>query len=439
MDCKWARHCIVEGISYPLEGDVVIPSAKNSSMPILIASSLLATLGNSAITINHLPKISDIKILCDILDLLGVDIDSSQNNKTIIGRKSSYSKLDDIPNIPNSLSSLIRSSIYTVAIPLINCGQVYIGSIGGDKIDGRNMDPHLRVFKGFGIDLQKKGDGWNLSGRPKPNVEFDISDNGITATCLAMIMAAALDGRTVIRNASQELENYDLLKVINMFGANAFWDDKDLIVIGPMKFDNHTIDLPPDQVVWGTYAIASILTRGNVIASVRGDASLLLSRCKPIVDMIDFLGCSVRHSANKIFVTGIPERAVTVETGIYPMFPSDLVPQTTVLMSRLPGVSKVVENLYDSRFGHASELKKMGIDIEVNSNRAIIRGSTKAIAAATLNGGGIRESCALVLSGLVAEGKTNIMNAGAIDRGYEDFVSSLSNLGANVSWVKSRV
>ncbi|WP_422545034.1 hypothetical protein [Methanosarcina sp.] len=423
-------HCLIKGPSKPLRGKITIPASKNASMPILVAAALIK---NCNITISNLPNISDIKNLLAILKLLGVSINSKETGIIISNQMDLTAPILD--TIPVVYSSALRGSIYALAIPLLKYGHAKIGKIGGDKIEGRNWDPHFRLLHGFGIQLTKNFSSWNLVGRPKQNQEFNIQDNGITATSLAIIIAASLEGRTVIRNSSQEIENNDVIKAVNNFGANAYRDNDAIVVNGPMQPNDYYIEIPPDQVVWGTFAISTLLTGGKLLSS-HNKLEEFVVRSRPIINALQESGANVsKKDETTLIVEGEIKNCLEISTGVHPKFPSDLVPQMMILMSQAPGVSVVIENLYKDRYGHVRNLRKIGADIIVSGNKAYIHGKrSKLFSAEIVDGGGIRESCAMILSGLIAYGETKVFNACSINRGYQNLVGDLSSLGADICW-----
>ena len=418
------NRCIVAA-SPGLNGAINIPSSKNASMPIIALSCLLK---KSNIRIRNLPKITDINVLLQIFEYLGVAF-VWQGNDVILSTPEQAQQFE----IPDSLSSTLRGSIYCLPMILSSMGHAKIGRIGGDVIKGRSLSPHIKALKGFGIELNVSNDGFELIGRPKRNSEFSIDDHGITATSLAIMLALTQESESIIHNASSEIEVDDVIKIATQYGAKIYRDQSTLIVQGMLQSGDYIIDLPPDQVVWGTYAIASLLTGGNIVTTTV-DNNQISNRYAPIYEALTEAGALITSTNKGIEISGNIERPINIETGTYPQFPSDLVPQMMVLMSQLKGKSTVVENLYQQRYAHASQLEKMGVSLEINENKAIIHGSKKQLIGAQVECTGIRESCALILAGLIAEPTTEINNVMAVNRGYADIVSDLMKLGANIYW-----
>ena len=416
--------CIVSKSS-GLNGEINIPSSKNATMPIIALSCLLK---NSKIRIRNLPKITDIDVLLRIFEYLGVTF-NWQGSDVILSTPEQAQQF----NIPDSLSSTLRGSVYCLPMILSSIGHARIGRIGGDIIKGRSLTPHIKALRGFGIQLNFSDDGLELIGRPKKNSEFSIDDHGITATSLALMIALTQENETIIHNASPEIEVNDVIKAAHQYGAKIYRDKSTLIVQGGLQSGDYIIDVPPDQVVWGTYAIASLLTSGNILTTT-ADKNQLSNRYAPIYEKLTEAGACITSSDAGITISGDIEKPISIETGTYPKFPSDLVPQMMVLMSQLKGKSTVIENLYQHRYDHASQLEKMGVKLSVNGNEAIIHGSKKQLVGTQVGCAGIRESCALILAGLIAEPTTEISNAAAVNRGYADIVSDLTSLGANIYW-----
>ncbi len=248
------RRIEVDGPSIPLMGDVSLPGNKNSAMPIVTA----AALAPGTTTVKHVPDLSDMRALGSVLQCLGARIEIRGGSWTIRGGYPAGH------SIPAELSSHFRGSVYGLAIAGARGVGASMGSVGGDSLSGRTLEPHERAFAGFGLRLEVSDAGLLLHpGRPKA-AEFRIDDHGVSATCIAMILAASLDGRSIIRNASLELETDDTLAAVVQLGASAFREGRDLVIRGPMTGSPKDLTIPDDQNVFGTLAVAAAITGGRI-------------------------------------------------------------------------------------------------------------------------------------------------------------------------------
>lgn len=417
-DCK----ITIRGPSSPLKGRSSAPGCKNSAMPSLIA----AALAKRGAAIGRVPDIADIRALLKILESVGVR-GLKENGRVIF-----EPQVPTREHIPDDLSRSLRGSVYALAIPVVHFGRGGIGEIGGDSLVGRTLQPHARAFAGFGMELRRVTKGWEvLGGRPKPS-EFHLNERyaGVSATCLAVLIASSLKGESIIHEASTEPEVHDLLACVRAFGASAEVDETSLIIKGPLTGGNVTYDLPIDHIYCGTMAIAVALTGGRIEMPVE-----ILHRMAPVFEVLSAAGVSISVRPASLEVCGAASKPVVVATGTYPKFPTDLLPQMMALLTQVPGRSTLVENIYQHRFDQAGGLTRMGADISVCDNRAIVSGPTP-LRGADVRGGGIRESTSLVLAGLAAAGVTTVHDAAAVYRGYEDLIGELSGMGAQaeVSW-----
>lgn len=409
----------ITGPSRPLRGVVRVPGCKNSAMPALVA----AALAPGTVRVDRVPNISDIRNLVEILRGLGAD-PAWEGDAVVFGPS-----LDRGSVIPDSLSSQLRGSVYALALAVVRSRNARIGRIGGDSLLGRSLEPHLRALAGFGLSVAQRSDGWEITDGPARPREFVLDDRGITATGLAILIAAGLDGESVIRHASVELETDDILDFVRALGASAERDGRTLVVRGPLSGGSGEFTVPPDQIVWGTFAIASAITGGELEAH-----GPVAARSGAIVEVLEQAGVTVVHDGNTIRTRGAATAPFRVATGDYPEFPSDLLPQLMVMASQCEGCSEMVERIYDHRFDHAEALRALGVRIEVDGRTARIRGRS-SLEGKTLRGTGIRETTSLVLAGLIAEGVSEVHGAGAVHRGYENLAADLRAMGAEIEAV----
>jgi UDP-N-acetylglucosamine 1-carboxyvinyltransferase len=412
----------VTGPSRALSGELATTGCKNSGMPALVA----AALSPARVTVRNVPWITDVHNLLMILEYLGCEPLREGSAVTF------SPALPRRTEIPDALSRRLRGSVYALAVPVVHCREARIGQVGGDLLCGRSLEPHLRALRGFGLDVAQRSGGWMITAGPARPGEFAINDRGITATGLAVLIAASLDGESVIRDASLELETDDVLGFVRTLGARADRDGRTLVIRGPLCDHDTEIVIPPDQIMWGTFAIAAALTGGELTAP-RAAAD----RGRVIVEMLQHAGVTVTETAAIVRSSGTPHSAFEVTTGEYPGFPSDLLPQAMVLASQCEGTSRFIERVYDHRFDHVDGLRALGIEVGIDGRAATVTGRC-ALNAARVTGAGIRESTSLLLAGLVAAGETEVHQASAIHRGYEDLPGDLRRLGATIETLSSQ-
>lgn len=409
----------VQGGTPALQGSLHIPGSKNSAMPLLTLASLQA----QPVTVKQVPSISDITHLLELLAYAGSSAVKQENQVTFEGLQ-----LETGPyTFPAALSTRLRGAIYALALPASRGVHARLESIGGDFIGSRSFTPHLRALAGFGLQVSGQGNAVAITGgHPRPS-EFSIDDKGITATSLAIIVAASLDGESIIKDASLETECDDVLAAARHFGAQAERDGRSLIIKGPFLSTDAPIRIPADHLVWGTFAIAAAMTGGSTSCA----AALIDHRFDPVIEALRSFGIIVSQDGPLLKTFGRPLRPVTLETGMYPKFPSDLLPQMMALAVSAPGTSVFKESHYGSRFDHLPGMEKMGARISMVDGDVRIHGATP-VSGAQLDGAGIRETTALALLALTAQGPSVIRKAASVARGYEDLAQTLCRMGATV-------
>ena len=397
-----------------LQGQIPVQRSKNVSMPTLVACSLAP---NPSL-IMGVPKIKDLELLLGILKHLGCKYSANSQNILFEGYHNSNN------DIPNKMSTALRGSIYALAVPVLRRACSTISSIGGDVIKGRSIAPHIRALKGFNVKVSQEGNLITLDARKIKPGEFFVEDIGISATGLAIIIGAGLDGTSVLHNCSTELEIRDIVECVVHLGAQVNVHGRTITVKGPLIGNTKGYDVPLDQMAAGTFLIGACASGGEVRLPQK-----LYPRLIPLINVLIESGWKATASENDLIFEGHPLdcKGVCVETGIYPSYPSDLLPQLSLLCTQLGGSSVIVENIYKSRFDHISQLINMGAKIDQVENKLKITGSS-ALTGMHLHGIGIRETATLALAGSLAKGNSKLRNYGAIFRGYEDFFNDLSQM-----------
>jgi UDP-N-acetylglucosamine 1-carboxyvinyltransferase len=404
-------------------GKVKISAAKNSVLPIIAA----ALLSPSECILEDVPFLEDVHVICSVLDSIGASTDIDKNHNKI------KIKADDIKSIepPYELVRRMRASFLVMGPLLSRFGRVKISLPGGCNIGTRPIDLHLKGLSALGAEVNL-GHGYveATCKRLKGNkVYLDFPSVGATEN---IIMAAALaDGETVIENAAEEPEVVDLSNFLNSMGASIMGAGTDTIKIcGVNSLKGTAHQVIPDRIEAGTYMVAAAITRSDVVIE-----NVILEHVRPIIAKLQEAGVTVIEDQNKVRVIS-KERpnAVDIKTMPYPGFPTDMQAQFMTLMGISKGTSMITETVFENRFMHITELKRMGADIKVEGRSAVVEGKDK-LSGAKVKATDLRAGAALVLAGLVAEGVTEIYDIYHLDRGYVDIVGKMKALGADIQRV----
>jgi len=418
-----SNNFLIQG-GVPLKGEVTISGNKNSAGAILAA--VLLTKEESII--NNIPQITDVLDQIEILKQIGVKAEWLSKNKL----KIDPSNINP-DKLPFDLFQKTRVSILLIGPLLARFKKIKIPHPGGCKIGKRPITTHLQALKDFGVIIKENKDFYileipqNLKGKKIVLREFSV-----TATEIIMMLAALAKGKTIIEIAAAEPHVQDLGKILEIMGVNIKGTGTHTIEIeGKKELKGAEFTICPDFMEAGTFLIAFAITGGaGIIKNVNPDhLTFFLEKAKEI-------GIKFKAYSNEIIVNSSKNfKAIKVQTLPYPGFPTDLQPQISALLIQAKGKSFIHEPLYDNRFQHLQELKKMGADIEiVNPYQALIFGKQKLIGK-KVNSSDIRSGAALVLAGLIAEGETLIENISQIERGHEKLDEKLRKLGAQIKKV----
>ncbi|MFI3167462.1 MAG: UDP-N-acetylglucosamine 1-carboxyvinyltransferase [Bacillota bacterium] len=409
---------IIEGGS-PLEGKLQVGSSKNSILPLLAASILTEEI----VTIENPPMIADFFVMVEIMKEMGCKVKLSAQYITI--DSSNCHKFE----ISKTLAKELRSSIFLMGSILARFKKAVLAYPGGCDIGLRPIDLHIEGLKSLGVKFLEEGgnifaDGSEMKGG---HVMLDFPSVGATEN---IIMAASMAcGETVIENPAKEPEITDLIDFINAMGGKIrITRDCKIHITGVKKLHGCTHKPIPDRIVAGTYLIATAITKGEIeLSGVNSEhiASLLTK--------LRETACKIRCVHDRIYLKA-PKNLKSlrqISTSPYPGFPTDMQPQMMALMSVARGIGVIEEKMFETRFRHASELRKMGADITVKDRTAIICGVEK-LKGAEVFAYDLRGGACMVLAGLVAEGETVVRDIRHIQRGYANLESDLSVLGAKI-------
>ena len=405
----------------PLKGDVVISGAKNAAVAILPATLLI----DGICTIDNLPNISDVKIFCDILEELGAIITwKTENEITIDTRNISGS------NAPLDMTSKFRASYYLIGSLLGRFGEATVGMPGGCKLGARPIDQHIKGFEALGAKVEV-GQGKIIAKAEKltgNSVYLDIVSVG--ATINVMLCAVLAEGTTIIDNAAKEPHIVDVANFLNTMGADIRGAGTDVIKINGVKklHGNATYSVVPDQIEAGTFMLAAVASRGDI--TIR---NCITKHLEPVTAKILEMGAHAEDLGGdtlRVWCDNIPNK-VNIKTLPYPGFPTDLQPQMGVVLSTANGTSIINESIWESRFQYTEELNKMGAKITSQGKTAIFEG-VESLSGAPVYASDLRAGAALIIAGVIAEGKTEVYNLNHIDRGYENIEDKFRKLGANI-------
>ena len=407
----------------PLKGEVVINGAKNAAVAILPATLLI----DGTCTIENLPNISDVKISCEILESLGAKI-TWINKHTITVDSTNI----NTTKAPLDLTSKFRASYYIIGAMLSRMGEIEVGMPGGCKLGARPIDQHIKGFEALGATVEVgKGKIYAKADELVGNsVYMDVVSVG--ATINVMLSAVLAKGTTIIDNAAKEPHIVDVANFLNTMGADIRGAGTDMIKINGVEklTGGATYSVVPDQIEAGTFMLAAVATKGDLLLKncITKHLESITAKILEVGGQVEDYGDSIRVYCDKR-----PKKA-SIKTLPYPGFPTDLQPQMGVVLSIAEGTSTINESIWESRFQYTAELNKMGANITAQGKSAFFEG-VEQLYGAPVYSTDLRAGAALIIAGVAAEGITEIYNLEHIDRGYEDIESRFRAIGANIKRV----
>lgn len=405
-----------------LEGTVVVEGAKNAVLPILTAT-LLPSEGQSVLT--NVPKLSDVDTINNVLTHLNAEIEYEADNNTVKVDSSNPLKIE----APYEYVSKMRASILVMGPLLAREGHARVALPGGCAIGSRPIEQHLKGFEALGAEIELHNgfiEATTPNGLKGSKIYLDFPSVGATQN---IMMAAVLaDGKTEIQNVAREPEIVDLANYLNEMGAQVHGAGTDTIkIIGVDYLVGAEHSIIPDRIEAGTFMIAGAITRGNinVIGAIREHISSLVSK-------LEEAGVQIKEIKDGLNIQVPGEiKAIDVKTMPHPGFPTDMQSQIMALLLTANGTSKITETVFENRFMHVEEFKRMNADIFINGRSAMITGHDD-LQGADVKATDLRAGAALILAGLVSDGYTNVTELKHLDRGYVDFHGKLKTLGADV-------
>lgn len=407
-----------------LVGAVKTSGAKNAVLPIIAASIL----GTTPSHLDEVPMLEDVHTISEVLKCLGLSVECSPEKNVLDIDSTEITSYE----APYELVRTMRASFLVMGPLLARIGKARISMPGGCAIGARPIDIHLKGFEALGVKIEQ-GHGYIEASAPEglkgTSIYFDFPSVGATEN---IMMAASLaEGTTILENAAEEPEIVDLANYLNKMGAKIRGAGTDTIRIeGVDKLHGADYTIIPDRIEAGTYMIAAAMTGGDVVVE-----NVLPEHQKPLIAKLREAGAVVEEDIDKVRVIGKnPLKAVSIKTLPYPGFPTDMQAQMMAMMVIAEGRSKVTETVFENRFMHVVELNRMGAQISTEGRSAVIDGPSK-LTGCDVRATDLRAGAAMILAGLVAEGTTRIGDLHHIDRGYENIVAKLKNLGADIERV----
>ena len=406
----------------PLNGELRISGAKNAALPILAATLLSET----PVTVGNVPHLLDITTTMELLGRMGIGLTVDEKLSIEVDTRSIQSFM-----APYDLVKTMRASILVLGPLVARFGQAEVSLPGGCAIGGRPVNLHLQGLAQMGAEISVRNGYIHASAKRLKGCRLVLDLVTVTGTENLMMAAALAEGTTIIENAAREPEVVDLANFLNMMGAKIHGAGTDILEIegvDSLSADGKLYKVMPDRIEAGTYLVAAAMTGGRVkLKDVRSDIM------DAVLQKLRETGARITCTEDTIELDmgGMRPHAVSLRTAPYPAFPTDMQAQFMALNTVADGVSVITETIFENRFMHVQEMQRMGADITVESNTAIVRGKP------TLNGAPVmatdlRASASLVLAALVAEGQTIVDRIYHIDRGYECIEEKLSQLGAEI-------
>ena len=407
----------------PLYGEVEIGGAKNAALAILAA----AIMTDETVTIDNLPNVRDINVLLQAIEEIGAHVERVDIHKV----KINGSFIRGV-NVDNEFIRRIRASYYLIGALLGKYKHAEVALPGGCYIGSRPIDLHMKGFRSMGADIDIAHGLVIARAKELKGTHIYMDKVSVGATINIMMAAAMADGKTVIENAAKEPHVVDVANFLNSMGANIRGAGTDVIrIVGVEKLHATEYSVIPDQIEAGTFMFAVAAAGGNVLVK-----NVIPKHLEATTAKLLEVGCQVEEFDDSVRVISDGHLKHTQVTTLpYPGFPTDMQPQMAVLLGIAEGTSTVTESIFENRFKYVDELTRMGADIKVESNIAIISG-VKRYTGARVNAPDLRAGAALVIAGLAAEGITVVDDIYYIQRGYEALEEKLTKIGAKIARVE---
>ena len=406
----------------PLVGEVEIGGAKNAALPILAASIMT----DETVLIENVPDVRDVNALLQAMESIGVVVERPDRHTVRVNGSGIHAHI-----IENDLIKKIRASYYLIGALLGKYREAKVVLPGGCNIGSRPIDQHIKGWKALGtkVDIAHGLISAKAETLKAGHIYMDVVSVG--ATINVMMAAVMAEGQTIIENAAKEPHVVDLANFLNSMGANIKGAGTDVIRIkGVSKLHKTEYAIIPDQIEAGTFMFAAAATGGDVLVK-----NIIPKHMEGASAKLIEMGCLIEEYDDAIRVIGRkPIKPTRVKTAPYPGFPTDMQPQIAAALALANGTSMVTESIFENRFKYVDELARMGANIKVEGNRAVVMGVEK-LTGARVSAPDLRAGAALVIAGLAAEGITIIDDIHYVQRGYERFEEKMQGLGAKMERV----
>ena len=408
----------------PLVGEVVIGGAKNAALPVLAA----AVMTDGKCMIDNMPDVRDINVLLQAMQEIGADIDRTGKHEVTISGKGIHPECD----VDNEFIRKIRASYYLIGALLGKYKRARVALPGGCEIGSRPIDQHIKGFKMLGAQIEIENGMISATAEELKGAHIYMDVVSVGATINVMMAASLAKGNTIIENAAKEPHVVDVANFLNSMGAKIRGAGTDVIRIkGVEKLHRTEYSIIPDQIEAGSYMVGAAITGGDVTLH-----NVIPKHMEPITAKLRAAGCEVTEydDAMRIVRHGAIH-PVKIKTMPHPGFPTDMQPLMTVLLTLADGTSIVTEGIWENRFRYVDELIRMGANIQVDGQVAVIEG-VKKLYPAPLRALDLRAGAAMVMAALAADGVSEIDETAHIERGYENIVEKLQALGADIRRVE---
>ncbi|MBO4808503.1 MAG: UDP-N-acetylglucosamine 1-carboxyvinyltransferase [Lachnospiraceae bacterium] len=408
----------------PLVGEVEISGAKNAALPIIAASIMT----DDTVYIDNIPDVSDIRTLLDCMKKLGVNEKKKDKHSVAINGSQIFTLVADQEDLRK-----IRGSYYLIGTLLGKYKEATVALPGGCDIGSRGIDQHIKGFKALGATIKIEHGSVIAKAEKLVGAHIYMDVVSVGATINVMMAAVLAEGQTIIENAAKEPHVVDLANFLNSMGANIKGAGTDVIRIkGVPTLHGTEYTIIPDQIEAGTFMFAAAATKGDVTVK-----NVIPKHLESITAKLIEMGCEVEEFDDAVrVVASKPLRTTHVKTLPYPGFPTDMQAVMAASLGLAKGISIVTESIFENRFRYVDELARMGADIKVEGNTAIITGVDQ-YTGASITAPDLRAGAALVIAGLSASGFTTVDNIQYIERGYENFHKKLQGLGAQIEKVET--
>lgn len=406
----------------PLVGEVEIGGAKNAALAILTA----AIMTDETVVVENVPDVSDTNALLGAISYIGASVKKTDRHTVEING----STIKDI-SVGYDVIKKIRASYYLLGALLGKYKKAEVPLPGGCNIGSRPIDQHLKGFRALGVNIDIKNGFIVASTDDLHGAHIFLDMASVGATINIMMAAAMAKGYTIIENAAREPHVVDAANFLNSMGAKIKGAGTEVIRIrGVEKLHKTDYTIVPDMIEAGTYMMAAAATKGDVLIK-----NVIPRHLDAVTAKLEEIGCEIEEFDDAVRISAKKRLTkTTIKTQPYPGYPTDMQPQMVVLLSMASGTSVVTESIFENRFKYVDELARMGAEIKVERNSAIINGVPQ-LTAARVSAPDLRAGAALVIAGLAAEGFTEIDEISYIQRGYEDFEQKLQGLGAEIEKV----